>query len=589
MKNNTFFLLFCYSGGAIQDIGKVSQTDITQIPQMTDAIVIRIEKNEQDEDLLSLGNLKNHVFKVHMWDPNPVIENILSSLEELYESTPNRMEQIPNDDFEFDFVEQRHKLLAQTPGLFETRLTQFKREEMDSRFRLKAKTHFLNPKVIGAPKPVKLQYLDTQKMSRETKLKNLEYVKTKYRLCPCIPVSVMQSDAKLLKSPDHFFVWSPKTNGVRYFFIATTQQTSFQCSALINRANQMFLFSQLALPKAWYEGTVLDGEWIELNDNRTFVPWATAVPAVKTKKKQYCFMIHDCLLVNGRTCGEYHYLIRLQLAQMLVEHYYATVSAEKIPFEFRVKPVERPKHIVPLLQKIPTLDYDTDGLICTKVECAAISYNLLGQPKKNRMGQTFSIKKWKQSVNHTVDFQPEIAELTPTSLKLHLYCLEDKKRVRWTHDQPIQVIPLPAKEKESLSLLAEYEIQNEFKQLRSKLDPHGECKHISDLFQGQIYEFRYVNHGSSNQKQWVIEQRRFDKLYPNRIETVRKTWQNITENLALSQIFAGIVSPKELEWLHQYEANALSNTTTPNPMMMKSKTKPTLALAPLPLRESYEF
>ena len=68
---------------------------------------------------------------------------------------------------------------------------------------------------------------------------------------------------------------------------------------LINRAQQIFSL-RVEAPDILFDGTILDGELVQINDG------------------SFCFIAYDCIIANGVQCSEYNYLIRLTVADFVV-------------------------------------------------------------------------------------------------------------------------------------------------------------------------------------------------------------------------------------------------------------------------------
>lgn len=276
-----------------------------------------------------------------------------------------------------------------------------------------------------------------------------------------VPVSLMQEDIPKLYDGAYYFVWAPKTNGLRFFAIACTFGHC-QWVVLVNRAQQKFVVPNVSLPSAVYDGTLLDGE------------------LVPTRDGSYAFIAYDCAMTCGNPCAEYNYLVRLQLASLVL-----TLFPAGSLFEWRVKKVYGPDKFSDLLQtELPSLDHDIDGFMATAVEPPI------------QIGQTQTILKVKRSTDHTIDFL-----FVQTSSSVYdLVVMETKGQmisgVLW----------------DTIHLSSPW---------------------VDQKLNGKIVECRY----HPEKESWEPEHVRLDKTVPNKLSTALKTWKNVQENLGLLDLF----------------------------------------------------
>jgi len=305
-----------------------------------------------------------------------------------------------------------------------------------------------------------------------------------------IPVSYMKADLPNLYNAQFFFAFAPKTNGLRFLLVACTlfQQPML---LLINRAQQIF-WMQVEAPDIMFDGTVLDGELVPLKNGR------------------FCFVVYDCAQANGVNCSEYNYLVRLQIGSMIVQTWEKMVKTfDAFPCSFRTKQVFKGSQILDLLESLPSMDHEVDGLIMTAVEPSMT------------MGQTSFIYKYKKGNDHTIDFMFAHDFEEKTS---RLLCIKGEKEWKTCFEIDVFVTEKDSKEiSRRLGLVPVCETQLS----------------LLEMLQGKIVECRKFDHF------WMIESIRWDKTAPNRLSTVQKTLQNIQENLSIIDLFPKGSVPEE--------------------------------------------
>lgn len=352
-----------------------------------------------------------------------------------------------------------------------------------------------------------------------------------------VPQSLMRSDIPKLYDGAYFFVWAPKTNGLR-FFATFCHFGNEPWLALINRSQQIFFIPNVTAPDVMFDGTLFDGE------------------LVPTKSGGFRYVAYECAMSCGVPCSEYNYLVRLQIASINIECWQAThrrpshdslmsdgkfesmtldeatqahwkgvmqeskgISSAKqfgnvarCDLQWSVKRVYSPDRFYEMLTlDLPTLDHDTDGFIPTAVEPPI------------QIGQTSTIFKVKRATDHTIDF---LAIVLPNPNDIDAPVLVDL----------VAVNNRGVSQMEAGVLWDTIQIaKNDLPGIAQRLGYLGPdpLKNIDKWLHGKIVECRY----NAERKTWDPEIIRHDKSTPNKISTAEKTWKNITESLRLQDIF----------------------------------------------------
>jgi hypothetical protein len=427
-------------------------------------------------------------------------------------------------------------------------------------------------------------------LNAENLQKKAKSLKSKYPFPGSVPCSLMASDIDRLYDPQFYWCIAPKTNGLRFLFIGLTFHQQ-QLLVLINRAQDIYIV-RLPAPMAMFDGTILDGELVILNDGT------------------FSLLIFDAILVCGVPCAEYNYLVRLQLAELLV-HSLNLLKVQSLkrsdltnpkserkstvaPFSIQVKKVYAPVHIMHLLTKvIPSLDHEIDGLIFTAVEPAV------------PMGKTRFIHKYKNGCDNTIDllFKPTTLSSSSTNSNSNssnqqqqlgegkLLCISSKHKNRYHIFTTVQLFGAhytnqsPTGQREFLLGLISQLFGKTIFESQSCSNEQLQQK-ILDRLTNKVVEWRFVvynknnknidqnnNHNSNNDKNnitdthnkkllkmadgyWYPETIRYDKLNPNLDLTAFATWQNIVENLRVPDLFPEGSIPNDVrQQLFQWDAS----------------------------------
>ena len=121
-----------------------------------------------------------------------------------------------------------------------------------------------------------------------------------------LPVSVLREDLVTIFDKGRFWFWFPKSDGLRMVWVFATVGTQ-KISFWMDRKGQAWLVPVPDAPDSFYRGTMWDGEVVPLDH-----------------QKGSAFLAWDCLMANGRTCGEYESLVRVQNAHNLLERWRTT-------------------------------------------------------------------------------------------------------------------------------------------------------------------------------------------------------------------------------------------------------------------------
>lgn len=212
------------------------------------------------------------------------------------------------------------------------------------------------------------------------------------------------------------YVFSPKIDGTRYYFVMFRNRQKRKLLTLISRNCRMFAFDTTGLDENFFEGTIMDGELAQLKDG------------------SYGFFVFDCLLSCGNKCSVLRYDQRLEVGREVV-HRLGRPSGRRVDFGFQKSLFHVPISLRPRVSRefyqmgvlpfpvivkpvfdvagvatyttnvVPTLPFKTDGMVFTNLYDPAYPF---------RMRDT-SIFKWKSGVHNTIDItiHPKLASKLP--------------------------------------------------------------------------------------------------------------------------------------------------------------------------------
>jgi mRNA guanylyltransferase len=246
-----------------------------------------------------------------------------------------------------------------------------------------------------------------------------------------------------------------KTDGERHLF-ACVKYLDSTLAVLINRKQEVILLPIIGANDI-FAGTLLDGE------------------IVKNKSKNtYKYIVYDCVRAFGESTISGTHMERMQAATTIVSQIQTT---QRSLFTFCIKefyPFSKMKDYVEIV--VPTLTHDIDGYIFTP------------NNEPVRIGTHFTMFKWKQRLDNTVDFLVKGDDVY--IMKKNKLCLLNGVSVK-----------IPS---------AMSEISN------------------------AILECEYVNKLS-----WTAVRVRQDKTHPNGFLTYTKTLNNIYEDIKLNEFYQG--------------------------------------------------
>ncbi len=123
-----------------------------------------------------------------------------------------------------------------------------------------------------------------------------------------LPVSLERADVSRMKTQD--YVVCEKTDGARFALVclvhAVSDGSNLKIVALVGRKGDVYLFPLQHVPKAMYQGTVLDGEL-----------------AFDKHAGRFTYVIFDALTVSGVSVGHLPLYDRLRVTHEALTHYKA--------------------------------------------------------------------------------------------------------------------------------------------------------------------------------------------------------------------------------------------------------------------------
>jgi mRNA capping enzyme, C-terminal domain/mRNA capping enzyme, catalytic domain len=425
-----------------------------------------------------------------------------------------------------------------------------------------------------------------------------------------VPVSLMEEDIeRVLWDSAYAFVWAGKTDGLRFFAVACHLRHD-PWLLLVNRAQEIYIVPRVRGPEALFDGTILDGE------------------LVATHSGGFAYVAYDCAIACGVPCAEYNYLVRLQLAALLLETWAAptprrrpahpldTEADEKMdeaeagqgargasgaPFEWRVKRVFMADRLVELLEReLPSLDHETDGLIATAVEPPI------------QVGQTRTIFKVKRATDHTIDLLANVlnppsgpAPHQPSGPASHQPSGPAPHQPSGPAPSwPVYVDLLAVDKGDTGPRLVRWDTlelaADEWAALAARLAPSRsaaaagsagplEAAPLEARLHHRIVECRF-NAARVGVAAWEIECVRADKSMPNKLSTAHKTWQNIQEDLSLARIFSkGTLSANHRDRLLRWEREHPTWRPKPGDALAAAALPAATPTAPVPLAHLISF
>jgi hypothetical protein len=288
------------------------------------------------------------------------------------------------------------------------------------------------------------------------------------------PVAVERKDLENLKSG---YMVCEKTDGERAVLLLININNKPMCF-IINRNNELY-FMDLSFKKEVFEGSVFDGE------------------IIKTKKGTWNYLIHDCMVYNGRTFMESSHEIRYACIIDLILKRYQNKEADCINIKTKLF-----YHFGPEIEKTwehikQTTENKIDGLIFTPLN------------KPIKLGRDYSLFKWK-SIN-TIDFL-----VKKNGKKIEL--IYDKNKIFKSFGVGN----------------INYKTINNFLKENNK----GDC----------VIEFKYL----PDEELFTPYKVRTDKNHPNSEITLVNTIKNIEEDIKIENIY---LNPAPSTDIHLHLAN----------------------------------
>ncbi len=258
------------------------------------------------------------------------------------------------------------------------------------------------------------------------------------------PISIERRHFPILKNKK--YVVCEKTDGVRHVLVCTKVDNKKVCVLVNRRLDEKIV--KIGVPKSAYEGTILDGEL--LDDGR--------------------FIVYDVLIASGVVVKDRKFTTRLRAAEAFISGI-LQLPSDKIRVSLKTfYPIQEIKKFY--TEYMPTLTYNTDGLVFTPVD----------EPVMRGTHETMF--KWKPRDMNTIDFQ-----LKKKGESWHMF-IQDRGRL--IYESTI---------KKNESWMEE--------------DMIVECKYMVDC----------------DNPWWNPIGIRTDKTYPNNRRTFYRTIQNIRENI----------------------------------------------------------
>ena len=276
------------------------------------------------------------------------------------------------------------------------------------------------------------------------------------------PVTVEKKDIESLKNNDYMVC--EKSDGERYVLLLINVDSKPMCF-MINRNNDLY-FMNLSFKKEVFEGSIFDGELI------------------KTKNGNWNYLIHDCMIYNGSNFTQKPHNLRYACIMDFIVKRYVNNKIDCFNIKTKIfycygKLLDKTwEHI------LKTTENKIDGLIFTPVKNPII------------FGRDYSLLKWKEPDNHTMDLLVKIKSKKTIFLYGHnnyLFKTIDTKNVNY-------------------SIINNYLSDNNIT--------------------GGIIEFKY----SVNDEIFTPYRIRLDKDKPNGEITITNTLKNITEALKICDL-----------------------------------------------------
>lgn len=213
----------------------------------------------------------------------------------------------------------------------------------------------------------------------------------RFRLPGPNPVSIERAHFATLRNAE--YVVSEKTDGVR-FVMACFAYNDLKIVSIMDRAMNVYLFPLRKVPRALFQGTLIDGE----------LAW-------NKKTETFAFVAFDAVVLSGVTVSHTSLYDRVIGLKKAFETY---ARHPDDPASFEIKsfvPLKLSAMIEPFLEDA-SARYDVDGVILTP------AYDEV------KYGRHFGLFKMKTKGRHTVDFKCD------TKGNLSVYDPKTKRHVK---------------------------------------------------------------------------------------------------------------------------------------------------------------
>lgn len=302
------------------------------------------------------------------------------------------------------------------------------------------------------------------------------------------PVSCLRKDLRDIRNSRNIVPWfaTEKSDGVRFFLVLTCSPQKDPIALLVDRSWGIFILPGLTFStNLFISGTILDTELICER------PSAEEQSLLGSRPTLWLLLAFDLLVASGEALLKAPFLERYSALQsVLSNHYKPKVGVDVC--------LVRSKKFVPLVQ-LPwlvneihnNLRHDNDGLI------------LQNGHSVYTPGMQKTVLKWKQKEKHTVDFLcHSIQQVKPEQWMVDLFVLDSAMQLV----RAIQIVVS-----------------------RSNCQQLG-LNDVVELDMAILECYWNDRHG------WRPLKLRQDKAEPNTEFTLRKTQENIEENIRLEEL-----------------------------------------------------
>ena len=303
------------------------------------------------------------------------------------------------------------------------------------------------------------------------------------------PVSMMRRDLEEIRNSQKSIPWmvTEKSDGLRLLLVLTMSPQCEPVALLVDRSYGIYILPGiLFLPHIFVLGTIIDTELILEK------PIAEEMASLGTRPTLWLLLCFDLLVLAGENCCRAPFVQRHEMLSSLLDACYKPQIGVDVCI-LRLKifyPLSELKHLCEDI--IPELHHENDGLIIMKGNSTY------------KAGMQKTTLKWKEKSKHSVDFL------------CHLHKIVESQK-QWMFG--IYVNDVAGK-----AVLANYILISE-----SDLQRLG-LRNFYEL------ELSIVECFWSDETGWRPERLRHDKKEANYENTLRKTVDNISENITLQEL-----------------------------------------------------